>query len=85
MTRKISVAFTLVVCLLSTHQVVHSSCIPTYRQAAPDNLDDSHCTCCFESYRLYKTSHWAIDWPDFPVFTNVDPTGKGYCYNSLKC
>lgn len=76
--------FTLLFCLVAFHSATLADCIPTYSQAAPDTLE-SDCQGFLPSYRLYKTSHWAIYWPGYGPFTNSDPWGKGQCTPNLQC
>jgi len=84
MQRKAAIVLSLVLCVLFVHYPVEGQCVPTYREAAPETLDSSNCSGFLPTYRLYKTAHWALDWPGYAPFTNADPQGKGWCFG-LKC
>src|SRR6266404_490651 len=71
--------------LHANHTTTLAYCVPTYWQAAPDTLDTSGCQGFFPSYRLYKTSHWAIQFPGCTGFVNADRWGKGQCTPNLQC
>jgi hypothetical protein len=85
MSRKTSLVSILVFCLLGFHSRAEGQCVPFYGKAAPDTLDTSGCQGFLPSYRLYKTSHWAIYWPGYGPFTNADPKGNGQCTFYLQC
>lgn len=84
MKRQTWLVVVLVSCLLGIQSSAGAQCIPTYGQAAPDTLE-SDCQGFLPSYRLYKTSHWAIYWPGYGPFTNSDPWGRGQCTPNLQC
>ncbi len=85
MKRRTIAVCVLLFCALLAQKNAQSSCVPTYRDAAPETIDTSGCSGFLPSYRLYKTAHWALEWPGYAPFTNADPWGKGWCNPTLRC